>query len=120
MHVNGFGGTPLMELYLLFECGRKLLNDKNIKVARSIVGNFTRKYDVYCLGIIFFEIFGCFNTNLERFLEIKKLKNGEYSEKYPLFTKMISKEISARPSLEEVKKYIPLYALLPMRTFCWL
>ena len=46
MHVNGFGGTPLMELYLLFECGQKLLNDKNIKVARSIVGNFTTSLDM--------------------------------------------------------------------------
>ena len=24
LHVNGFGGTPLMELYLLFECGQKI------------------------------------------------------------------------------------------------
>ena len=28
LHVNGFGGTPLMELYLLFECGQKLLEKK--------------------------------------------------------------------------------------------
>ena len=37
MHVNGFGGTPLMELYLLFECGQKLLEKKNIVVSRSLV-----------------------------------------------------------------------------------
>ena len=46
MHVNGFGGTPLMELYLLFECGQKLLNEKNIKVSRSIVGNYTTSLDM--------------------------------------------------------------------------
>ena len=46
MHVNGFGGTPLMELYLLFECGQKLLNEKNINVSRSIVGNYTTSLDM--------------------------------------------------------------------------
>ena len=46
LHVNGFGGTPLMELYLLFECGQKLLNEKNIKVSRSIVGNYTTSLDM--------------------------------------------------------------------------
>tara|TARA_A100001011_G_scaffold355766_1_gene399232 strand:- start:2572 stop:3564 length:993 start_codon:yes stop_codon:yes gene_type:complete len=46
LHVNGFGGTPLMELYLLFECGQKLLEKKNIKVSRSIVGNFTTSLEM--------------------------------------------------------------------------
>jgi len=46
MHINGFGGTPLMELYLLFECGQILLNEKNIKVSRSIVGNYTTSLDM--------------------------------------------------------------------------
>ena len=31
LHVNGFGGTPLMELYLLFESGQKLLEKKKYK-----------------------------------------------------------------------------------------
>jgi len=46
LHVNGFGGTPLMELYLLFECGQKLLQQKNIKVSRSIVGNYTTSLEM--------------------------------------------------------------------------
>tara|TARA_Y100001936_G_scaffold200848_1_gene202866 strand:- start:1193 stop:2185 length:993 start_codon:yes stop_codon:yes gene_type:complete len=46
LHVNGFGGTPLMELYLLFECGQKLLEKNNIKVSRSIVGNFTTSLEM--------------------------------------------------------------------------
>jgi phosphoenolpyruvate---glycerone phosphotransferase subunit DhaK len=41
LHVNGFGGTPLIELYLLYHCARQLLEDKGIKVARSLVGNYT-------------------------------------------------------------------------------
>ena len=46
MHVNGFGGTPLMELYLLFETGQKFLEKKNIKVSRSIVGNYTTSLEM--------------------------------------------------------------------------
>ena len=46
LHVNGFGGTPLMELYLLFECGQKLLAEKNIKVSRSLVGNYTTSLEM--------------------------------------------------------------------------
>jgi phosphoenolpyruvate---glycerone phosphotransferase subunit DhaK len=41
LHVNGFGGTPLIELYLLYHCARQLLEDKGIKIARSLVGNYT-------------------------------------------------------------------------------
>ncbi len=46
LHVNGFGGTPLMELYLLFECGQKLLSEKNVKVSRSLVGNYTTSLEM--------------------------------------------------------------------------
>ena len=41
LHVNGFGGTPLIELYLLYQCARQLLHEKGIKVSRSLVGNYT-------------------------------------------------------------------------------
>ena len=46
LHVNGFGGTPLMELYLLFNSSRKILEQKNIKISRSLVGNFTTSLDM--------------------------------------------------------------------------
>jgi dihydroxyacetone kinase-like protein len=41
LHVNGFGGTPLIELYLLFHCANQLLEREGIKVSRSLVGNYT-------------------------------------------------------------------------------
>jgi dihydroxyacetone kinase-like protein len=41
LHVNGFGGTPLIELYLLYHCANQLLEREGIKVARSLVGNYT-------------------------------------------------------------------------------
>ena len=46
LHINGFGGTPLMELYLLFNSSKKILDQKNIKISRSLVGNFTTSLDM--------------------------------------------------------------------------
>ena len=46
LHINGFGGTPLMELYLLFEAAKKILDQKNITVSRSLVGNYTTSLDM--------------------------------------------------------------------------
>jgi len=46
LHANGFGGTPLMELYLLFNSAKKILDQKNIKVSRSLVGNYTTSLDM--------------------------------------------------------------------------
>ncbi|MDB5874865.1 MAG: dihydroxyacetone kinase DhaK subunit [Ramlibacter sp.] len=41
LHVNGFGGTPLIELYLLYHNASQLLEKQGLKVARSLVGNYT-------------------------------------------------------------------------------
>lgn len=46
LHVNGFGATPLMELYLVFDVAAKLLQQKGMEVARSLVGNFTTSLDM--------------------------------------------------------------------------
>ena len=46
LHVNGFGGTPLMELYLLFNCANEMLSKENIKVSRTLVGNYTTSLDM--------------------------------------------------------------------------
>ncbi len=40
LFVNGMGGTPLTELYLLYHNAKKTLNNKNIMVSRSLVGNY--------------------------------------------------------------------------------
>ena len=44
--VNGFGGTPLSELYLMYEDIRKRLEPTGITVARSLVGNFVTSLDM--------------------------------------------------------------------------
>jgi dihydroxyacetone kinase-like protein len=38
--VNGMGGTPLMELYIMFNEVRQLLGNAGITVARSLVGSY--------------------------------------------------------------------------------
>lgn len=38
--VNGMGGTPLIELYIVYNSVNKILGGKNITIARSLVGNY--------------------------------------------------------------------------------
>ena len=44
--VNGFGGTPLSELYLMYNDIRQALEDAGCVVARSLVGNFVTSLDM--------------------------------------------------------------------------
>jgi len=44
--VNGFGGTPLMELYLMHHAATGVLDGKGVKVARSLVGNWTTSLEM--------------------------------------------------------------------------
>lgn len=44
--VNGFAGTPLMELYLLYNTAAKLFTKHGIKIERSLVGNYTTALDM--------------------------------------------------------------------------
>jgi dihydroxyacetone kinase-like protein len=38
--VNGMGGTPLIELYVVYNALHRILHGKNITIARSLVGNY--------------------------------------------------------------------------------
>ena len=44
--VNGMGGTPLIELYLVFGEVAKLLGDRGITVARRLVGNYVTSLEM--------------------------------------------------------------------------
>jgi len=46
LFVNGFGGTPLMELYLMYDAAKRTCDGRNIKIARSLVGNYTTSLDM--------------------------------------------------------------------------
>ena len=44
--VNGFGGTPLMELYVMYHAARAQLAARNVRVIRSLVGNYVTSLDM--------------------------------------------------------------------------
>ncbi|MEZ5834632.1 MAG: dihydroxyacetone kinase subunit DhaK [Geminicoccaceae bacterium] len=44
--VNGFGATPAMELYLLHDSATRWLDEKGIKIGRSLVGNYCTSLDM--------------------------------------------------------------------------
>ncbi len=46
LHVNGFGATPLMELYLIYDLAAQFWEKRGITIARSLVGNYTTSIDM--------------------------------------------------------------------------
>jgi len=44
--VNGFGGTPQMELYLIYNSARCLLEKRGVRVIRSLVGNYVTSLEM--------------------------------------------------------------------------
>jgi dihydroxyacetone kinase-like protein len=44
--VNGFGGTPAMELYLMFNSARRLLEGAGLKPARALVGSYVTSLEM--------------------------------------------------------------------------
>jgi dihydroxyacetone kinase-like protein len=46
LHVNGFGATPLMELYLMYDLAARHWSERGLVISRSLVGNFTTSLDM--------------------------------------------------------------------------
>ncbi|RWD34792.1 dihydroxyacetone kinase subunit DhaK [Mesorhizobium sp.] len=46
LFVNGFGGTPLMELYLMYNSARKIFGKNGVTVTRSLVGSYVTSLDM--------------------------------------------------------------------------
>ncbi len=46
LFVNGFGGTPAMELYLMYNAARGLIEDHGIEPVRSLVGSYVTSLDM--------------------------------------------------------------------------
>ncbi len=44
--INGFGATPLMELYLIYNTAAKLFTQHGVIVTRSLVGNYVTSLDM--------------------------------------------------------------------------
>jgi dihydroxyacetone kinase-like protein len=46
LFVNGMGGTPLSELYVVYRQARKLLEARGVNVTRSLVGNYVTSLEM--------------------------------------------------------------------------
>jgi phosphoenolpyruvate---glycerone phosphotransferase subunit DhaK len=46
LFVNGFGGTPLMELYVMYHAARARLEERGLSVTRSLVGSYVTSLDM--------------------------------------------------------------------------
>lgn len=46
LFVNGFGATPLMELYVMYNSAHQRLRDRGLTVSRSMVGNYVTSLDM--------------------------------------------------------------------------
>ena len=62
--VNGMGGTPLMELFIANKHVHKVLADKGIKVAKTIVGNYMTSLDMEGFSITLLKV----DDELKKFL----------------------------------------------------
>ena len=46
LFVNGMGGTPLSELYVVYGRARGLLEERGVTVSRSLVGNYVTSLEM--------------------------------------------------------------------------
>ncbi len=46
LFVNGMGGTPLSELYVVYRQARRLLEGRGVRVTRSLVGNYVTSLEM--------------------------------------------------------------------------
>jgi dihydroxyacetone kinase-like protein len=46
LFVNGFGGTPTIELYLMYNAARQMLEKRGLRIARSLVGSYVTSLDM--------------------------------------------------------------------------
>jgi dihydroxyacetone kinase-like protein len=46
LFVNGFGGTPSMELYLMYNSARRILESSGVSIVRSLVGSYVTSLDM--------------------------------------------------------------------------
>jgi phosphoenolpyruvate---glycerone phosphotransferase subunit DhaK len=44
--VNGFGGTPMLELYVMYNAARRMLEKRGLRIARSLVGSYVTSLDM--------------------------------------------------------------------------
>ncbi len=51
LHINGLGGTPLMEQYLIYDLAEIYWQKRGVKIIRSLVGSYTTSLDMAGISI---------------------------------------------------------------------
>jgi dihydroxyacetone kinase-like protein len=46
LFVNGMGGTPLVELYIVFDAAASILRERNVQISRSLVGSYVTSLEM--------------------------------------------------------------------------
>lgn len=46
LFINGFGGTPSMELYLMYNSARRIFEKHGVTIARSLIGSYVTSLDM--------------------------------------------------------------------------
>ena len=46
LFINGFGGTPSLELYLMYDAARRILQQRGVAISRSLVGSYVTSLDM--------------------------------------------------------------------------
>ena len=57
--VNGMGGTPLSELYIVYDDLKKFLDGKGITIARNLIGNYITSLDMQGCSITLMKLSSC-------------------------------------------------------------
>lgn len=68
----------------------------------NVNGIITKKYDIYSLGIILFEIINNFTTFMETYIKINELKTGQITKQYPLLYNMVHPNYNKRPHIHYI------------------
>ena len=100
--INGFGGSPLQELYILNNSVNKALDEAGIKIHRTIVGNFMTSIDMAGASI----------TVLRADSEIKALI--DYPVSTPALTWGAAMDASAEAAVEAMKAISKALGVTPV------
>lgn len=65
--INGFGSTPLMELYVFNRAVRKVISEKKVSVYRSFVGNYMTSIDMLGASVTVMKM----NDSLKKLLDME-------------------------------------------------
>lgn len=98
--VNGFGGTPLQELYLLNNAVSKVLSDKNVKVYRTFVGNYMTSIDMLGASISLMKMNDELKELLDKESDTPAFKVSGHVESVPYVDMKMSSEENREISYE--------------------